>query len=88
MSGEKMSKEPTVLPPPVAAPRIRHPHRLRNALALTAACGLFYLGTSSWESSRQKHIEYLDSLVGTSDAIHHRHKGFGLDPKKAEDIYL
>lgn len=87
MSGEKVSKIPTGLPAPVATTRIKTPHRLRNALALTAACGLFYLGTSSWNDNK-KVIPHADPLAAASDAIHHRNKGFGLDPKKAEGIFL
>ncbi|QRV76487.1 vacuolar protein sorting-associated protein [Ceratobasidium sp. AG-Ba] len=86
MAEEKTSKE---LPIPVGTARpIRHPNRLRNALALTAACGLFYLGTSSWQIHRHHDAEHVDPLLEASKGIHHRHKGFGWDPKKAEDIFL
>lgn len=86
MSSEKALKDHTELPPPAATPRFRYPHRLRNALALTAACGLVYLGISSWNV--HKNIKHVDPLVSTSDAIHQRNKGFGFDAKKSEHIYL
>ncbi|KAG9124463.1 hypothetical protein FRC07_011555 [Ceratobasidium sp. 392] len=82
---EKVTKE---LPIPVATNRpSRQLHRLRNALALTAACGLVYLGTSSW-GARHHHAAHVDSSFETSKGIRYRHKGFGLDPKKAENIFL
>ncbi|KAG8689006.1 hypothetical protein FRC08_011157 [Ceratobasidium sp. 394] len=85
MADEKGTKE---LPIPVATARSsRHSRRLRNALALTAACGLFYLGTSSWGVRRHR-AAHVDPLFEASRGIRHRHKGFGLDLKKAEDIFL
>jgi hypothetical protein len=86
MADEKVTKE---LPTPVATARpTRPPNRLRNALALTAACGLFYLGASSWNGVRHRHVAHVDPLVEASKGIHHRHKNFGLDAKKAEGILL
>ncbi|KAG8744908.1 hypothetical protein FRC10_009278 [Ceratobasidium sp. 414] len=84
MADEKATKE---LPIPVATARSSpHPHRLRNTLALAAACGLLYLGTS-W-GVRHHHTAHVDPLFETSKGIRYRHKGFGLDLKKVEDIFL
>ncbi|CUA76771.1 Glutamate carboxypeptidase 2 [Rhizoctonia solani] len=88
MVSEKGIKDLPELPPPVALNGIKRPNRLRNALALTAACGLFYLGYTSWNSNSPKQASHVDSLVGVSDGILHRHKNFGFDPKKAEGIFL
>ncbi|KAH7344942.1 Zn-dependent exopeptidase [Rhizoctonia solani] len=88
MTGEKGIKNSVELPPPAASCCVKRPQRLKNALALTAACGLFYLATTTWKSNRSKSVEHVDPLVGVSDGIRHKHKHFGLDPKKAEDIFL
>lgn len=91
MSGEKPFKDLIDLPSPVAASRSRSPRRLRNVLALSAACGVFYLGASSWNVVRRNHVvstSPVDPLVDTSHGLQHRHKGFGLDSKKAEGIFL
>ncbi|EUC66758.1 vacuolar protein sorting-associated protein [Rhizoctonia solani AG-3 Rhs1AP] len=88
MTGEKSIKDSVELPPPVASGIIKRPRRLRNALALTAACGLFYLGTTSWNNNRPKEVSHVDPLLGVSDGIRHRHKNFGFDPRKAEGVFL
>ncbi|KAJ1311382.1 hypothetical protein OPQ81_009875 [Rhizoctonia solani] len=88
MTGEKVAKGSLELPHPVLSRGINRHQRLRNAFALTAACSLFYLGTTSWNSSRARPAGYVDPLVGVSDGIRHRHEIFGFDPKKAEDIFL
>ncbi|KAG8716114.1 hypothetical protein FRC11_009163 [Ceratobasidium sp. 423] len=88
MAGEKAVKDSVELPPPAASRSIKRPHRLRNALVFTAACGLFYLGTTSWNNGHPRSVDHVDPLVGVSDGIRHRHKNFGFGPKKAEEIFL
>ncbi|CAE6521283.1 unnamed protein product [Rhizoctonia solani] len=88
MTGEKVVKDSVELPPPAASRNIKSPQRFRNALVFTAACSLFYLGTTPWNSNRPRQVDHVDPLVGVSDGIRHRHKNFGFDPKKAEEIFL
>ncbi|CAE6426887.1 unnamed protein product [Rhizoctonia solani] len=88
MGGEKVTKGLVELPPPAASRSVNRPHRLRNVAALATACGLFYLGATSWNTYRIGPANLIDPLVGTSNEISHRYKNFGLDPQKAEDIFL
>jgi hypothetical protein len=88
MTGEKVTKGSVELPPPAASRSVSRPRRLRNAVALAAASGLLYLATTSWNNHRPGPAHPSDPLVGTSDSIRDRHKNFGFDPKKAENIFL
>ncbi|CAE6386040.1 unnamed protein product [Rhizoctonia solani] len=88
MTGEKVTKGSVELPPPAASRSVSRPRRLRNAVALAAASGLLYLATTSWNNHRPGPVHPSDPLVGTSNSIRDRHKNFGFDPKKAENIFL